>query len=101
MIYLACSPIQNLFIMASAMNEALYGKEVAEKMERVDAALSAVNQKHKDYFSAIKSKYKDEASSLSEFMLLQWNSHQSSLSILPELREDIAEEARQAFKSVK
>jgi glycosidase len=84
--------------MASEMNKALYGEEVAKKMDAVTIALEEVNQKHKEYFADIKSRFKeDEPSSLSEFTILQWNSQGASFSASSELRPDIAEEARQAF----
>ena len=84
--------------MTSDLNEALYGKEVAHILEAVDAALEKVNKKYKAYFSTIKSKTNEnEQSSLKEFTHIQWNQHGASISFLPELRKDIAQEAEEAF----
>jgi hypothetical protein len=83
------------------MDEALYGANVAARMEAADAALAIINKKYEAYFAGIKSKYAKEGentpATLSEFTHIEWNNARAGIGILPGLREDIAEEARQAF----
>ena len=90
--------------MPDRMNEAIYGKNIADRMDAVDAALEELNVKHQDYFSSITSKYtvegEDTPAKLQDYTLLQWNNVGASIGFTPDLPEYIANEVRQRFNEI-
>lgn len=86
------------------MNEALYGKVIADKMDAVTAAIEAINVKYKDYFAGIKSKFakkgEDTPAKLQDYTLIQWNNAGASIVIEPDVPKYIADETREKFSEI-
>lgn len=74
----------------------LFGKKIANRMQALDEALQAVENKHKSYFASQKSRYaaegQDKAASLMEFVQPRWRGHEPTLEIDPALPPAIAAE---------
>lgn len=79
-----------------SFNEAIYGKEMADAEVRLKACLSEVEARHQAYFDSLTAEApeQDRPVRLHNFHILQWDAHHITFSILPGLREDIADECR-------
>lgn len=90
--------------MASKMDVALYGHEIAQKMDALTKAPADIDSKYRSYFDSMKSRYakkdEDTSSRLSEFTLIQWNRNGASIAFPHELRPDIEEECKAAFHRI-
>lgn len=74
----------------------LFGKKVASQMQALKEHLRAIETKHQDYFTTIRSKYavngEPKPATIDEFVQPWWINHQLTLTIEPTLRQDIAAE---------
>ncbi len=85
------------------INAFLYGKAVARKMQAIEHALKALEDKHQSYFAGQRSRYAAEgeikAATLSEFVQPQWVNLQPSLWVDPTLPPSIAAECVAYFNA--